>query len=79
MKLNFRVIRDEETNEKYVKMKCLECGYEETIPLDILLEFFRPDVDEVPSMTCPHCDVDAFVPEDVYDQIKGNFVYKFKK
>ena len=56
-----------------------KCDYEEEVPLDILLEFFDSSVDHAPTLTCPHCDEDLFVPKDVYDQIKGNFVYKLDK
>ena len=28
---------------------------------------------------CPNCNDGDFVPEDVYDQIKGNFFYDVKK
>ena len=54
-------------------------AYEENIPLDILSLFFDPSVDENPALTCPHCDQDLFVPKDIYDQIKGNFVYNVDK
>ena len=57
-------------------MKCLNCDYEEVIPMDIFSELFDPDFDENPAITCPHCDHDLLVPKDVYDQIKGGFIYK---
>lgn len=76
MRYNFRVRKDESTGEFAVDMKCLGCGHEEEIPLDIFSELFDPEVEENPALTCPHCDRDLLVPKDVYDQIKGNFVYK---
>lgn len=39
-----------------------KCDYEEEVPLDILLEFFDSSVDHAPTLTCPHCDEDLFVP-----------------
>ena len=44
--------------------------------MDIFSELFDPDFDENPAITCPHCDHDLLVPKDVYDQIKGGFIYK---
>ena len=79
MKYNFRIKQNKDFDTDLVNMKCLECDYEEEVPLDILLEFFDSSVDNAPTLTCPHCDEDLFVPKDVYDQIKGNFVYKFDK
>ena len=79
MKYNFRIKHNKDFDTDLVNMKCLECDYEEEVPLDILLEFFDSSVDHAPTLTCPHCDKDLFVPKDVYDQIKGNFVYKFDK
>ena len=76
MRYNFRVREDKETGEFIVDMKCLNCDYEEVIPMDIFSELFDPDFDENPAITCPHCNHDLFIPKDVYDQIKGNFVYK---
>lgn len=79
MKYNFRIKHNKDFDTDLVDMKCLECDYEEEVPLDILLEFFDSSVDHAQTLTCPHCDEDLFVPKDVYDQIKGNFVYKFDK
>lgn len=79
MKYNFRIKHNKDFDTDLVDMKCLECDYEEEVPLDILLEFFDSSVDHAPTLTCHHCDEDLFVPKDVYDQIKGNFVYKFDK
>ena len=79
MKYNFRIKHNKDFDTDLVNMKCLECDYEEEVPLDILLEFFDSRVDYAPTLTCSHCDEDLFVPKDVYDQIKGNFVYKFDK
>lgn len=79
MKYNFRIKHNKDFDTDLVNMKCLECDYEEEVPLDILLEFFDSSVDHAPTLTCPHCDEDLFVSKDVYDQIKGNFVYKFDK
>lgn len=79
MKYNFRIKHNKDFDTDLVDMKCLECDYEEEVPLDILLEFFDSSVDHAPTLTCPHYDEDLFVPKDVYDQIKGNFVYKFDK
>lgn len=79
MRYNFRVRKDESTGEFVIDMKCLECEYEEEIPLDIFSELFDPDVEENPALTCQKCDHDLLVPKDVYDQIKGNFVYKPSK
>ena len=82
MRYNFRIRKDEyidDYDDYVVDMKCLNCDYEENIPLDILSSFFDPSVDENPALTCPHCDQDLFVPKDIYDQIKGNFVYKVDK
>ena len=76
---NFRIKHDDKYDVDLVDMKCLECGREGEVELDILLEFFNPKTDPSPVLTCPHCDRDLFVPKDVYDQIKGGFVYKPSK
>lgn len=52
MRYNFRVRKDESTGEFAVDMKCLGCGYEEEIPLDIFSELFDPEVEENPALTC---------------------------
>lgn len=49
---------------------------EEEIPLDIFSELFDPKIEENPALACPHCNRDLLVPRDVYDQMKGKFVYK---
>ena len=54
-------------------MKCLECGYEGGIPLDIFSEVFDPEIKENPALTCPRCNRDLLVPRDIYDQIKRKF------
>ena len=46
------------------------------IPLDIFSELFDPEIEENPALTRPRCNRDLLVPRDIYDQIKGNFVYK---
>ena len=76
MRYNFRIKHNEKYNIDLVEMKCLKCGYEEEIELDILLELFNPHKEENPIITCPHCEEESFTPKDIYDQIKGNFVYK---
>lgn len=76
---NFRIKHDKEFDTDIVDMKCLECNYEEEIELDILLELYNPKTDPAPYLTCPCCDNDLLVPKDVYDQIKGNFIYKIEK
>lgn len=48
-------------------MQCLECHYQEVIPLDILLKFFDPAFDENPVLDCPHCYTTAFIPKNIYD------------
>lgn len=77
MKYNFRIKHNEQYDVDLVDMKCLECDHEGEVELDILLEFFNPKRDPSPVLTCPHCNHDLFVPKDVYDQIKGNFIYTF--
>ena len=62
MKYNFRIKHNKDFDTDLVDMKCLECDYEEEVPLDILLEFFDSSVDPAPTLTCPHCDEDLFVP-----------------
>lgn len=76
MKYNFRIKHNNQYDVDLVDMKCLECDYEDKVELDILLELFDEDSDPSPVLTCPHCNHDLFVPKDVYDQIKGNFIYK---
>lgn len=56
MKYNFRIKHKKDFDTDLVDMKCLECDYEEEVPLDILLEFFDSSVDHAPTLTCPHCD-----------------------
>lgn len=56
MKYNFRIKHNKDFDTDLVDMKCLECDYEEEVPLDILLEFFDSSVDHAPTLTCPHCD-----------------------
>ena len=74
-KYNFKFRYDEKYGSDIVDMKCLECDYEDVAELMILLEFDRP-YEPCPVLTCPKCDHDLFVPKDVYDQIKGGFIYK---
>ena len=50
MRYNFRIRKDEYIDDYVVDMKCLNCDYEENIPLDILSSFFDPSVDENPSL-----------------------------
>ena len=76
MKYNFRIRHNNEYDVDLVDMKCLECDYEEEVELHIHLELFDEENDPSPILTCPRCNHDLFVPKDVYDQIKGNFVYK---
>ena len=73
---NFRVRHDAEWDTDYVGMKCLNCDYEEEMELDILLECSDPSVGESPVVYCPSCGHALLVPKDVYDQIKGGFIYK---
>lgn len=79
MKYNFRVKHNKEYDVDLVDMKCLECDHEEEVELDILLECFDEVNDPSPVLTCPCCNHDLLVPKDVYDQIKGNFIYKVNK
>lgn len=79
MKYNFRVKHNKEYDVDLVDMKCLECDHEEEVELDILLECFDEANDPSPVLTCPCCNHDLLVPKDVYEQIKGNFIYKFDK
>jgi len=79
MKYNFRIKHNNQYDVDLVDMKCLECDYEDEVELDILLELFDEVSDPSPVITCPHCNHDLFVPKDVYDQIKDNFVYKPRK
>lgn len=76
MRFNFRIKHDK-VNQDTIDMQCLECHYQEEIPLDILLAFFDPEFDENPVLDCPHCCTTAFVPKDIYDQITQNFIYTF--
>lgn len=76
MKYNFRIKHNNKYDIDLVDMKCLECNYEEEIELDILLELSDIDNEVAPVLTCPKCNHDLLVPKDVYDQIKGNFIYK---
>ena len=48
MKYNFRIKHNKDFDTDLVNMKCLECDYEEEVPLDILLEFFDSSVDHAP-------------------------------
>lgn len=73
---NFRV---NHADSGHVDMKCLECGHEEPMPLNVFSELFDPSLDENPVFTRPRCDAESFVPKDVHDQIKGGFVYKVEK
>ena len=79
MRYNFRVKHNDFYDVDLVDMKCLDCDHEEEIDLDILLELSDFKSEPSPVITCPRCDRDLFVPKDVYDQIKGNFIYKVKK
>lgn len=79
MRFNFRIKHNKEYDIDLVDMKCLECNHEEEADLDILLELFDPDRDPAPVLTCPCCNHDLLVPKDVFDQIKGNFIYKVEK
>ena len=79
MKYNFRIKHNNEYDIDLVDMKCLECGHEEEVELDILLELSDEEDNPSPVLTCPNCDHDLLVPKDVYDQIKGGFVYKIEK
>ena len=80
MKLNFRIRRKDISHEDWfnevIDMKCLDCDYEEEVEADILLECFEMTDDDFPSCGCVNCNGDNLVPKDVYDQIKGNFIYK---
>ena len=76
---NFRVRHDGEWDADYVGMKCLNCDYEEEMELDVLLECSNPASEESPVVCCPSCEHELLVPKDVYDQIKGGFVYKIEK
>lgn len=49
MKYNFRIKHNKDFDTDLVDMKCLECDYEEEVPLDILLEFFDSSVDPAPN------------------------------
>ena len=40
MRYNFRVKEDKDTGEFVIDMKCLNCDYEEVIPMDIFSELF---------------------------------------
>lgn len=75
MRYNFRVKHNDKYDIDLVDMKCLECEYMGEVELDILEEL-NPNMDPSPVLTCPHCNHDLFVPKDVYDQIRGNFIYK---
>lgn len=77
MRFNFRV-KHHKNKLSTVDMQCLECHYQEEIPLDVLSLFFDPDFDENPIIDCPHCSTTAFVPKDIYDQITQNFRYTFR-
>ena len=44
MRYNFRIRKDEYIDDYVVDMKCLNCDYEENIPLDILSSFFDPSI-----------------------------------
>lgn len=91
MKFNFRIIKKYITKEPYydelffnpyieiIKMKFLNCNYSEDIDADIVLECFDSNYQDYLILYCPHCNDGDFFPEDVYDQIKGNFFYDVKK
>lgn len=78
-KYSFRVKHNKKYDVDLVDMKCLECGYEEEIELDILLECSNPISIDSPVLVCPKCDHELLIPKDVYDQIKGGFIYKIDK
>ena len=44
--------------------------------LDVFLECSNPPSEEPPVVCCPSCEHESLVPKDVYDQIKGGFIYK---
>ncbi len=75
----FRVRHNKEYDVDLVDMKCLECGHEEETELDILLECSNPASEDSPVLICPECGHELLVPKDVYDQIKGGFIYKIGK
>lgn len=75
----FRVRHNKEYDVDLVDMKCLECGHEEEAELDILLECSNPASEDSPVLICPECGHELLVPKDVYDQIRGGFIYKIGK
>lgn len=86
MKYNFRIIRKEiphnpffddeddfffDSYSEYIRMKCLQCDYEEDVEADILLECCFSKKLGYPIQYCPHCNHGDFIPKDVYCQLKG--------
>ncbi len=92
MKFNFRIIKKDISKESWydkdiffdpyieiVNMRCLDCSFKGEVEADILLECFNHRKQDFPTLYCPHCNTGSYVPEDVYDQIKGNFIYDVRK
>ena len=79
MRYNFKIKHNNEFDIDLVDIKCPECNYEEEVDLDILLDLFVPSSDPAPALTCPCCNHDLLISKDVFDQIKGDFIYKVEK
>ena len=51
-----------------VETKCLNCGYEEELDLDEVLECQEMTENEDYAMFCPNCGEECFVPKSIYKE-----------
>ena len=89
MKYNFRIIRKEiphnpffddeddfffDSYSEYIRMKCLQCDYEEDVEADILLECCFSKKIGYPIQYCPHCNHGDFIVKNK----RGKSLFKIK-
>lgn len=61
----------QELFDSRVDMKCLACGFEDTIDFEELLEITEGDNEAYPRLHCPRCGRRKLVPKSIHDEEKG--------
>ena len=56
--------------EEYVEMKCLKCGYSETVEYEFMQEIEEMHGLDYPEVYCGKCNKGTMVPLDIYNQLK---------
>lgn len=67
---NEKQFLEQDIYDEAVLLKCIKCGFEETVEIDIIDELSEMYESEYPELECPHCNKRkaVMVPIDIYNE-----------